>query len=164
MGNTAIVLIENHYRLPTEMKPIGKGIIAKLRQRGYKLTPQRRAVLDVIATSQEHLTPAAIYERVQQEHPGTGLVTVYRTLDILAELGAICEVNPEGSSRSYSIRRTPGHHHHLVCSRCGAVVDFTGRHLEKLEQRLSQETGFKIEDHLLEFVGLCQKCQKPASA
>lgn len=146
------------------MKPIEKEIIAKLRQRGYKLTPQRRAVLNVIATSQEHLTPAAIYNRAKQEHPSIGLVTIYRTLDILAELGAICEVNPEGSSRSYLIRKASEHHHHLICSDCGAVVDFTACDLDELEQRLSRKTGFKIEGHLLEFVGHCQKCQKAASA
>ena len=141
------------------MKPIEKAIIAELRQRGYKLTPQRCAVLNVIATSREHLTPAAIYQRVKQKNLGIGLVTIYRTLDVLAELGAICEVNAEGSSRSYLIRRAPEHHHHLICSDCGAVVDFTTCGLGELEQRLSQETGFKIESHLLEFVGRCHKCQ-----
>ncbi len=141
-----------------------KEIITKLRQRGYKLTPQRRAVLNVINTSQRRLTPAAIYERVQQEHPGIGLVTIYRTLEILAELGVICEVNTEGSSRSYLIRRVPEHHHHLVCSACGTVVDFTTCDIKELEQRLSQETGFKIDDHILEFTGHCQKCQKTALA
>lgn len=146
------------------MKLIEKEIIARLRQRGYKLTPQRRAVLNVIATSHEHLTPAAIYERGQQEQPGIGLVTVYRTLEILAELGVICEVNTEGGSRSYLIRRAPGHHHHLICSGCNTVVDFTTCDLGELEQRLSRKTGFKIEGHLLEFIGYCQKCQKVASA
>ncbi len=142
------------------MKPAEKEIIAKLRRRGYKLTPQRRAVLSTITTSREHLTPSAIYERVQQEHPGIGLVTIYRTLDILTELGAICEVNPEASSRCYSIRREAGHHHHLVCSDCGTVVDFVGRHLTELEERLTRETGFKIQGHLLEFFGICPDCQK----
>jgi len=146
------------------MNSIEKEIIAKLRQRGYKLTPQRRAVLKVIATSYEHLTPAAIYERVQQEHPGIGLVTIYRTLDILAELGGICEVNVEGSSQSYLIRRSSEHHHHLICSGCNTVVDFTTRDLRELEQRLSQKTGFKIESHLLEFVGHCPDCRKITSA
>ena len=141
-----------------------KEIITKLRQRGYKLTPQRRAVLNVIDTSQRRLTPTAIYERVQQEHPGIGLVTIYRTLEILAELGVICEVNAEGSSRSYLIRRVSEHHHHLVCSGCGTVVDFTTCDIKELEQRLSQETGFKIDDHILEFTGHCQKCQKTALA
>ena len=146
------------------MRFIERKIVSILRQRGYKLTPQRRAVLNVIALTREHLTPAAIYERVHQEHPGIGLVTIYRTLEILAELGLICEVHIGGNCRSYLMRRPLEHHHHLICSDCGAVVDFADCDLGELEQRLSQETGFKIEDHLLEFLGRCQNCRKVAQA
>ena len=146
------------------MEQTEKEILARLREEGYKLTPQRRAVLKIIARSHEHLTPAEIYDRVKSEYPHTGLVTVYRTLDTFAKLGVICEVNPEGSSRSYLIRRESRHHHHLVCSGCGAVVEFTTHALKELEQRLAQNTGFCIEDHFLEFVGRCPNCQQTASA
>jgi len=132
-----------------------------LRQHGYKLTPQRRAVIQAITSSQDHLTPAAIYEKVHQDYPKIGLVTIYRTLDKLAQLGLICELHAGGSCHSYTIS-TSGHHHHLICSNCGTVVDFTGYNLSELEQRLSLETGFHIEDHLLEFIGLCQACQEKA--
>ena len=131
-----------------------------LKQHGYKLTPQRRAVLDEIAHIQEHLTPAAIYEKVSQQHPGIGLVTIYRTLDILAKLGLLCKVHTEDACRSYLIRRPSGHHHHLICSNCHRVIDFTGYDLGELQARLSKGTGFKIDGHLLEFTGICQACQK----
>ncbi len=140
-----------------------KRTISVLRQRGYKLTLQRRAVLNVITLSREHLTPASIYERVHQEHPGIGLVTIYRTLEILTELGLICEVHAGGNCRSYLMRRPSEHHHHLICSDCGAVVDFVDCELGELEQRLSQETDFEIKSHLLEFLGRCQTCRKVAS-
>jgi Fur family ferric uptake transcriptional regulator len=136
-----------------------KKIAIILRQQGYKFTPQRRIVIQTVASSQDHLTPAAIYERVHQEHPNIGLVTIYRTLDILAKLGLICELHAGGSCRSYTTGASE-HHHHLICTNCGKVVDFSGYDLSQLEQRLSLETGFDIEDHLLEFVGLCQACQK----
>jgi Fur family ferric uptake transcriptional regulator len=135
-----------------------KKIAALLREHGYKLTRQRRAVLNVIALSRDHLTPAAIYQKVYRENPGIGLVTVYRTLALLAELGLICEVHVGGSCRSYLIRRPSEHHHHMICSECGAVVDFTDCNLGELEERLSQETGFEIDGHLLEFLGHCQNC------
>jgi Fur family ferric uptake transcriptional regulator len=141
-----------------------KKLTSILRQRGYRLTPQRRAVLKVIALSPGHLTPAAMYQRVRREYPGIGLVTVYRTLAILAELGLICEVHAGGSCRSYLMRKPVGHHHHLICSRCGRVVDFSGCDLEGLERRLARENGFKIEGHLLEFLGLCLACQRSARA
>ncbi len=136
-----------------------KKIAIILRQHGYKFTPQRRIVIQTVASSQDHLTPAAIYEKVHQERPNIGLVTIYRTLDILAKLGLICELHAGGSCRSYTTGASE-HHHHLICTNCGKVVDFSGYDLSQLERRLSEETGFEIEDHLLEFVGLCQACQK----
>ena len=141
------------------MRLTERKIATTLRQHGYKLTPQRRVVIQTIASSQDHLTPAAMYKKVHQEHPNIGLVTVYRTLGILAKLGLICELHAGGSCRSYAIS-APGPHHHLICSNCGRVVNFTGYDLSRLEQRLSLETGFEVVDHLLEFIGLCQACQK----
>jgi Fur family ferric uptake transcriptional regulator len=128
-----------------------------LRRRGLKITPQRRTILNTIILSHKHLTPAEIYERVRREHR-IGLVTVYRTLEALARLGVICEVHAGDSCRSYLMRRPSEHHHHLICSDCGTVFDFTDCDLSELEQRLSEETGFKINSHLLEFLGVCRKC------
>ena len=139
-----------------------KRIERELHQRGCKVTPQRRIVINAIINSREHLTPAAIYERVHREHPSVGLVTVYRTIEILAELGLICETHAGGSCRSYLIRRPQEHHHHLICSDCGKVVDFTDCGLDKLERRLAKETRFKISGHLLEFLGQCRECNKRA--
>jgi len=165
----ASIANENHFHLEIEMTPLKltrkltltqNKITSLLRQQGYKITPQRRAVLNIIALSHDHLTPAAIYEKVHEEHPGIGLVTVYRTLDILAELGLICEVHAEGNCRSYLMRRPSEHHHHLICSDCGTVADFTDCDLSKLEQRLARETHFEIKGHLLEFTGRCHNCRK----
>ena len=134
-------------------------VVAALKQYGYKLTPQRQAVIQVIASSQGHLTPATTYKKVRQDHPNIGLVTVYRTLEILAELELICELHTGGICRSYTIS-TPQHHHHLICSNCGTVIDFTSHDLSELEQSVSKKSGFRIDGHLLEFVGLCKICQK----
>ena len=140
-----------------------KKLLSVLKKHGYKLTPQRRAVLKVLSSSQEHLTPTDIYEKVRSEHSGIGLVTIYRLLQILIEFGLICEVRANGNSRRYLLRRQPEHHHHLICSGCGTVVDFTDCDLSGLGKRLSRETGFEIETHLLEFVGRCRSCQKEAT-
>ena len=139
-------------------------ITSLLRQRGYKLTPQRRQVINAIAISHEHLTPAALYEKVHQQYPTVGRVTIYRTLEILSELGLICQVHGEGSYRSYLLRRPSEHHHHLICSDCGAVIDFTDCRLNELERSLSQKTGFDINSHLLELSGICPACQKTDTA
>ncbi len=140
------------------MQSTVKSITAILRQNGYKLTPQRRAIPTVIALSKEHLSPAAIYQEAHRAYPEVGRVTIYRTLEILAKLGLICEVHIGGRQRSFIMRRPSEHHHHRVCSGCGRVVDFTSCRLDRLEHRLAQETGFEIDSHLLEMHGRCPQC------
>jgi Fur family ferric uptake transcriptional regulator len=153
------MVVENQFHLAIGMRFTENRITSLLRQRGYKLTPQRRRVINAIALSHEHLTPAALYEKVHEQHPNVGRVTIYRTLEILSELGLICEVHADGSCHSYLLRRPSEHHHHLICSDCGAVVDFDGCDLSELEQKLSRKTGFDINGHLLEFSGLCPSCR-----
>ena len=129
-----------------------------LRSHGHKLTPQRHIILKVIAASHDHLTSEVIFEKSRAIDPGIGLVTVYRTLDLLSELNLVCRVHTGANCRSYMMRRPAEHHHHLICSGCGKVVDFTNCSLIEMEKRLSQESGFNIEGHLLEFYGLCGDC------
>ena len=133
-----------------------------LRQHGYKMTPQRRAVLKRIMQNHEHFTPATLYEQMNRESPGIGIVTVYRTIELLAQLGLLCCVYGEGNNRSYVMRRPQVHHHHLICSGCGKVIEFIDCDISGLEQRLSKRTGFEIEGHLLEVQGRCPDCRKPA--
>ena len=141
-----------------------KKVAAILRREGYRLTPQRRAVMRAIAASNDHLTPAAIHDRVRREYSGIGLVTVYRILEILAKLGLTCEIHAGGSCRSYLMRRPREHHHHLICSDCGIVVDFSHCNLGVLEKKLCHETGFEVRDHLLEFSGRCHECRNVLGA
>ena len=140
------------------MRLTERKVATTLRQHSYKLTPQRRVVMRTIVSTQDHLTPAAIYEKVHQDYPNIGLVTIYRTLEILTGLKLICELHAGDNCRSYTIS-APGHHHHLICSNCDKVVDFPSCELEEAQQNLSRQTGFRINNHLLEFVGLCQTCQ-----
>ena len=141
------------------MRLTKRNLIADLRQHGYRLTPQRRAVIKAVASNHAHLTPAAIYERVHQAQPDIGLTTIYRTLKILARLKLVCELHAGDSCRSYTIS-APGHHHHLICSNCGKVVDCPGCELEETQQGLAKQAGFRIDGHLLEFIGLCPACQR----
>ena len=141
------------------MKITREEIIASLKQRGYKLTPQRRAVIQTILSSQDHLTPAIIHRKLNQGNHHIGLVTIYRTLEILTELGLVCELHAGGICRSYTIGALQ-HHHHLICAECGMVVDFSGHDLSGLERSLSDDSGFRIDDHLLEFIGVCRECQE----
>ena len=140
------------------MKLTANKIAGILREHGHKLTPQRHIVLKVMASSHDHLTPEVIYEKSRVEDPGIGRVTVYRTLEVLSKLNLVCRVHAEGRCRSYMMRRPTEHHHHLICSGCGKVEDFTNCSLSEMEKKLSQESGFDIKGHLLEFYGLCRDC------
>lgn len=143
------------------MRPTEQKLVSMLSQNGFRVTRQRRAVLRAVAATHAILTPTDIHERAREEDPAIGLVTVYRTLGILSDLGLICHVHREGKSQGYTLAPF-GHHHHMLCSGCGAVQDFIGCDLSELEERLSRETGFEIQGHLLQFNGRCQLCQAQA--
>jgi len=154
------IIDENNFHLELKLTLTERKIVAALKSQGFKLTPQRRAVIRAIASSHDHLTPAAICNKVQKTRADIGLVTIYRTLEMLDRLGLICEVHAPGNRRSFLVRRPQEHHHHLICAGCGVVIDFTDCDLAKLGERLQEETGFSIESHLLEFLGRCRACQR----
>jgi Fur family ferric uptake transcriptional regulator len=134
----------------------------KLRGKGNKATPQRMSIIKAIDRMKAQFTPQELYEEIRKNHPEIGLVTVYRTLKLLAESGMVCRMGHAGSAQSYA-RRPEEHHHHLICTACNKVVNIMGCGVEGLEEKLSRETGFVISEHHLEFMGLCQDCQKLAS-
>jgi Fur family ferric uptake transcriptional regulator len=146
------------------MRLTASKIASIIRKNGHKLTPQRQVVLRVMARSHDHLTPKDIYQKSRLADPEIGRVTVYRTLDLLNDLGLLCRVHGERECRSYIMRRPMEHHHHLVCSSCGKVVDFTGCNLGEVERKLARESGFDIRGHLLEFYGLCRSCAANGNA
>jgi Fur family ferric uptake transcriptional regulator len=136
-----------------------KDIIQQLRHAGHKVTPQRITIIKNFMESSELLTPSALYVKVHDLDPTIGEVTVYRTLNILAELGLICMIHTGENTHSY-ISRPPEHHGHLICSSCGKVINFTNCSVSDMERRLTAETGFKIEDHRLDFFGHCRECAR----
>ena len=131
--------------------------LERLRRAGYKLTPPRRAVLQVIEQDGEHLNPSEILARAQAIHPGVGRATVYRTLELLTQLQIVRPIYLGEGGPTYI--RAEGGHHHLVCSGCGRVVDFDECVAEAMVQELSERFGYLIQSHLLEFYGLCGDCR-----
>jgi len=146
------------------MRLTANRIAGIIRERGHRLTPQRYAVLKAIASSQDHLTPDAIYEKARVSRPDIGLITVYRTLSLLSDLKLVCRVHAPDGCRGYMMRRPEEHHHHVICSGCDRVADFSGCGLAVLEQALSDQTGFDISGHLLEFYGRCPECRAAGAA
>ena len=134
----------------------------ELKQKGYKLTPQRRAIVDTIMGKEgEHLTAEEIYDEVKKSCPEIGLATVYRTILLLEELGIICKLDlNDGCSRYEMSHRGEMHrHHHLVCNECKAVIEVQDDLLEELEGVIEGSYKFKILDHSVRFFGICKNCQ-----
>ncbi|HHX43853.1 MAG TPA: transcriptional repressor [Chloroflexi bacterium] len=128
---------------------------------GYSSTRSRRAIVDAITSAPGGLTAAAILERAQNAHPSLGLVTVYRTLDILSGLGLVRRIHMEGGCHTYALAQC-AHGHHIICERCHRAVEFEGCELHALENSVTLQTGFRITDHWLEMFGLCPSCQQEA--
>lgn len=137
-----------------------------LKEKGYKLTPQRRAVLDTIIKSEgQHLTAEEIYELVKVDCPEIGLATVYRTVLLLEELNVVCKLDlNDGCSRYELIHENENHqHHHLICTNCGKVIEVEDDLLESLEHKIEKKYTFKIKNHSVKFYGLCNDCHKSSN-
>ena len=128
-----------------------------LRQAGYKLTQPRLAILRVLQENEHSLTPEEVYRQGKRICSSLGLVTVYRTLDLLAELGLVRRVHSEQRCHSYASAGTG--RHYLVCRGCHRVIEFPCNGLDDLIENVRRQTGYAITDHLLELGGLCPDCQ-----
>ncbi len=134
-------------------------MLAKLRERNFRLTPQRLAILRILAVSEGHPSVECIYEKVRKDFPTTSLATVYKTIALLKELNEVLELGfPDGSNRYDGNRPTP--HPHMICTRCRKIIDPDLLSLEQLTLEAAQKTGFKIQSHRLDFFGLCPQCQQ----
>jgi Fur family peroxide stress response transcriptional regulator len=134
-------------------------ILLALRQRGCRLTPQRAAILRAVLGSPEHPTAEQIFAQVRVEFPMTSLATVYNTLGLLKEMGAVLEIGPGHSGMRYDGLR-PEPHPHLICTQCHIILDADLPELQALGEAVSQATGFRITSHRFDFFGLCPQCQQ----
>ncbi|WP_125154656.1 Fur family transcriptional regulator [Clostridium rectalis] len=134
-----------------------------LKEKGYKLTPQRRAIVDIIIKNEgSHLTTEELYNLVKEECPEIGLATVYRTVLLLEEMGIVTRLDlNDGCSRYELVHEDENHqHHHLICTNCGKVLEVEGDLLEVLEHNIESKYDFKIKDHSVKFYGICSECSK----
>jgi Fur family ferric uptake transcriptional regulator len=130
-----------------------------LHRRGLRMTPQRQLVLDAV-TELGHATPEAVCTRVQQTAPAVNITTVYRTLDLLEQLGVVRHTHLGHGAPTYA---TSTHEHvHLVCHRCGAVDEIDADALDDLAGRLRADTGFRLDATHVALSGLCRGCTEAA--
>lgn len=130
-----------------------------LAAKNLKSTSQRDTILNVFVEAGRHLSAEELYARVKKSHPGIGYATVYRTLKLLAEAGLAQERRFEDGFTRYEHASRDAHHDHLICTRCGAIIEFENESIEALQQDVARKNRFKVLSHKLELYGLCTGCQ-----
>jgi Fur family ferric uptake transcriptional regulator len=129
-----------------------------IREMGLKVTHQRMTILHALSTGRAHVTAQEVFERVHREFKDIGFATVYRFLKKLTEASLVTEVRMGGLPARYEL--TPKQHHdHITCNQCGKIVEFENIHIEKLQQQVARENGFRLTGHVLELYGICSLCQ-----
>ncbi len=130
----------------------------QLRARGYRMTPQRHAILHVLCHSGDHLSPLQVYEQAIEELPDLTEPTVYRTLEFLAENGLAHPAYMENGHLGYQIA---GHeHHHLICRHCGKEREVEHTLIKSMYQKLESASGYQLTNGHVTFFGLCAECKK----
>ena len=133
-------------------------MISKLGRQGYRLTPQRMMILEAVEAADDHISAEEIYVQVCARYPHLNISTVYRTLELLKELGLVTETDlGDGRVRYHSIKK--GHHHHLVCHKCGQITDLDESVLSPLKDILSRDYKFDADLKHLAIFGYCEKCR-----
>ena len=134
-------------------------IISKLSELGYRLTPQRMMIVSAIEKSDDHISAEEIYAQVVAKYPNVNISTVYRTLELLKRLGLVTETDFGGGRLRYH-PVGKGHHHHLVCQECGAIIALDESLLSSLKNALLREYKFSADLKHLAIFGRCVNCSK----
>ncbi|HXY53129.1 MAG TPA: Fur family transcriptional regulator [Nitrospirota bacterium] len=137
-----------------------KQLAEYLADQGLKSTSQRDTILHIFVDAGRHLSAEELYARVKKSHPGIGYATVYRTLKLLAEAGLAEECRFEDGFTRYEYKATDGHHDHLICTKCGQIIEFENERIEELQQDVARKNRFRVQSHKLELYGLCSDCQE----
>ena len=132
-------------------------IIQTLRDHGHKVTPQRLAIVKIIARSEGHPSVEHIHARIKRDFPTMSLATVYRNIVLIKSLGEVLELGfPDGSNRYDG--NNPAPHPHVICIKCKKIVDPHLDSLDEMKKEVESETNFKILNHRLDFFGICRSC------
>jgi len=132
-----------------------------------RLTATREALLDFLSKSSKHMSAKEIYTSLQSSYPRIGLSTIYRTLDLLARMGIVTKLSLGDGQSRYELKSSEKeeHHHHLICTECGKIInysEFLDEELDlvkKTEEKLEKKYDFTIQDHNIEFLGICANCK-----
>ncbi len=138
-----------------DKRTIFKEFVAR---KGLKWTKQREVILDEFLNSKDHLSTEDLYLEIRSKNPHIGYATVYRTLKLFAECGIAKERDFGAGQVLYELSHRGDHHDHLICTGCGAIIEFEDRRIEQLQAKVARDHQFAMVSHRLEIFGLCAKC------
>ena len=124
-----------------------------------KITKQRRTVLKIFLESKDHVSVEELYNTVLKTEPKIGLATVYRTLALLTKSGLALEMDFGDGQKRYESSYRSLHHDHMICTKCGKILEFNHPLIEKYQEEVAIQKNFKITSHKLDLFGLCQDCK-----
>jgi Fur family peroxide stress response transcriptional regulator len=151
----------NHH--PQNVEQRMEQMISKLKKYEFRITPQRLAVLRVLAASNGHPSVEGIYDSVRKEFPTTSIATIYKTVNLLKQIDEVLEIAfPDGSNRYDG--NNPFPHSHIICVICKRIVHPDMESLEAIMDKAAEKTGFEIISHRLDFFGICDDCRNTTSS
>ena len=143
--------------MPLEQNRIEK-IVQRLKELGYRITPQRIAIVEIITRDDNHPTVDQVYMKVKNDFPMTSRATVYKTVGLLKDMGEIMELNISNGSSHYD-GFNPSMHPHLVCNNCNEIIDLEDDIFQQFPLEAVQRYGYKLQGHNVTIYGICPKCQ-----
>lgn len=132
-----------------------------LQDKGLKYTKQREIIYGIFHCNQNvHMTTEEVYIEALKVMPEIGIATIYRTVQVLEELGLITAITFEDGITRYELRKEEEmhNHHHLICTDCNKIIEVNVDLLENLEEKIEKTEKFQIRDHNLKFYGICKDC------
>jgi Fur family ferric uptake transcriptional regulator len=138
--------------------PDADTIVATFDDAGYRVTEPRRSLARLIGERGGHFTAEELVAASRSQRLGVGRATVFRSLDILAELGVVERLDLPSGQHAF-VACDPAHHHHVVCSQCGRSTDVGDSGMVRVLEEVARRSGYRIESHRLELFGLCASCQ-----
>jgi len=136
-----------------------EALVGRLREQKYRLTPQRIALLRLLAAGEGHPSASQLYDQLQAQFPTTSPATIYKTLNLLKDLDEVLELGFSDDDNRYDGSK-PYPHPHLICVRCRKIMDPEVSIGQDVVQQVAQQSGYQIISHRLDFYGVCPDCQE----
>ena len=133
-----------------------------IQKEGLKRTAQRDLILDVFLRTEDHVSGEDLYRLVREQDASVGQTTVYRTLRLLTDAGLAREVRFGDGRAHYEHNYKHQHHDHMICSKCGKIIEFYSPELEAIQDAMAAKHRFELTSHLLRMIGICADCRRQA--